>query len=188
MVIRWCLAVLAGAVVGGAEHRRLFILEDVGKAVLCAFRSEEAFGKYEGRSRMPAFDSVVEFGAEGSAKKVLVRRSTEDTTTYDEYLLGRDGEITALRRTFDYITRRISRDQVWRMGGGRAEKVSEAWTEFRTEKPVEAERIPKDLFQSRIFVRVADFPFWGFVRERWEGTRWCRTASMLGWERLGCGF
>ena len=183
MVIRWCLAVLAGAVVGGAEQRRLFILEGVGKAVLCAFRSEEAFGKYEGRSWMPAFDSVVEFGAEGSAKEVLVRRSTEDTTTYDEYLLGRDGEITALRRTFDYITRRISRDQVWRMGGGRAEKVSEAWTEFRTEKPVEVERIPKDLFQSRIFVRVADFPFWRLVRERWTGERRCVAGSMRGMNR-----
>lgn len=174
---------LVGAVVWAAEPGRLFILEDAEKGVLCAFRSEETFSKYEGWPGMPAFDSVVEFGAERSVKKVLVRRSTEDTTTYDEYLLGRDGEITELRRTFDYITRRISREQVWRIRGGRAEKVSEAWTEFRTEKPVEAERIPTDLFQSRIFVRVADFPFWRLVGERWVGDRRCVAGSMRGMNR-----
>jgi hypothetical protein len=174
--------VLVGMVVGAAEPGRRFILEDAGEGLLCAVRTEAAFLNYEGRSRMPAFDSVVEFGAEGLAK-VLVRRSTEDTTTYDEYVLGRDGEIKALRRTFDYITRRISRDQVWRIRGGRAEKVSEAWTEFRTEKPVGVERIPKDLFQSRIFVRVADFPFWRLVRERWTGERRCVAGSMRGMNR-----
>ena len=182
MVIRWWLAVLAGAVVGGTEPERLFILEDAGKAVLCGFRSEEAFGKYEGPPGMPAFTAVVEFGG-GRPTAVLVERGTEDTTTYDEYLLGQAGQIMELRRSFDYMTLRLRRDQVWRIRGGRAEKVSEAWMEFRTKNPVGAERIPKDLFQSRIFVRVADFPFWGLVRERWTGERRCVAGSMRGMNR-----
>lgn len=182
MTTFWCWVVLVGTVVSAAEPGRLFILEDAEKGVLCAFRSEAAFGKYEGQPGMPAFTAVVELGGAGPTA-VLVERGTEDTTTYDEYLLGRGGEITELRRSFDYMTLRLRRDQVWRIRGGRAEKVSEAWMEFRTKKPVGAERIPTDLFQSRIFVRVADFPFWRLVRERWTGDRRCAAGSMRGMNR-----
>lgn len=46
-----------------------------------------------------------------------------------------------------------------------------------------AERIPKVLFQNRIFVRVADFPFWRLVRERWTGERRCVAGRMRGMNR-----
>ena len=158
---------------GDGQH--IYILDDVKNNQLCGYTKESEWGPLaaEGDS---GFTAVV-ISKKGVPVIVTVIAASEDTTNYDEYTLTADGSAIRLKRDLDDVTDRVSREQIWIIRAGRATKVSEAWSEYQTHKPVEQNRHVSGLNEYPVVVRRSDFPFSALLSdghpERWpNGKRW----------------
>jgi len=168
------LAAGAGIAARGGAGARLFIANNSGQ--WCAYVTQDALNSAP-KSRDPEYIVVAE-AREGQLATILIRRSTEDTTTYDEYSIGHGASLLRLVRTFDAIPERVTRKQIWSLQGGVARKVSEIWTEVGTEMPVPNERvavIKKDYLEHGIMTRISDFPFARLLAEpsHWPSKHGC---------------
>lgn len=185
ILLRMCsvsLAVLFAANVSDANvaQQKVFILEKAGQGVLCGYTSEQDWAEVP-RERDVEFTAIVE-SADGVVTSVFVQRFTEDTATYDEYAVAKDGNILRLKRILDVVPERVTREQIWDIRGGRATKLSESWMEFKTHKPRGPDKDLDDLVENPIIVRVGDFPFSLLIAdkhpERWPGGTRCVRGNM----------
>jgi hypothetical protein len=174
-------AILAATLLSSAHAaERVFVLEIANRGLVCGYTSEHEWAQVP-KEKDVEFTAMVD-SADGVVAAVLVQRYTEDTTTYDEYAVSKDGNIRRLKRILDVIPERVSREQIWDIRGGQAFKVSELWMEFKTHKPRGPDKDLDDLVETPIIVRISDFPFNLLITdkhpERWTGGVRCVPGSM----------
>ena len=159
---------------------RVFVLEDSDRGLLCAFTRESDWAGVP-KQQDVEFTAIAE-SVDGVLKTVLVERDTEDTSTHDEYAVGREGRIRQLRRTLGVVPQRVSREQIWTIRDTQPVKVSESWLEFKTHKPVRPDARLDYIIEHTIIVRVNDFPFYPLIvdehPERWPDGKRCLPGNM----------
>ena len=158
----------------------IFIMEVAQGGMLCAYTGEDQWAQAP-KARDPQFIAITK-SVRGLLVELLVERDTEDTTTYDRYAVGKDGDIRQLKRILDVVPERVRREQVWNIRGGRASKILELWMEFKTHKPRGPDQDLSDFVENPIIVRMSDFPFYSLITdkhpERWPGGKRCAAGDM----------
>jgi hypothetical protein len=160
------VALLAPSGLSSQARQRLFIAESGGR--WCSYQSEKEL-EAAPTDQDPEYVAIVESRG-NRLSAIRVRRSTEDTTTFDEYLVSNDGDtLTRLKRSLDAISERITREQIWDLRSGTPAKLSESWMEFRTHKPIHPDDRLDDFVDHAVMTRVADLPFYLLIAnpERW---------------------
>jgi hypothetical protein len=171
---------LANGSTAKAENR-IFVLERPESGLLCGFVSEHQWAQFP-REKNDVDIVAVASRVDGVVSSILVERFTEDTATYDEYSIDRKGNINRLKRTFDVVPDRVTREQIWSIRDGKAVKTSESWMEFKTHRPIAPHKEIEDFGTSPIILRMADFPFYSLIidrhPERWPSGNLCIPGSM----------
>jgi hypothetical protein len=165
-------------ILNAQTEQRVFVLEIHGRGVLCAYTKESEWAK------VPK-DQDVEFVAIATSvgdrlKSVLVQNLTSDTTRYDEYTIGGNGDVTQLKRTLLFPD---TAEQVWQVRGGKPVKISETWRRFKTNQPIPPDKdFARILKNAPIIMRVSEFPFSGLITdthpEKWQSGVRCERGSM----------
>jgi hypothetical protein len=176
------VAILALATGSTAKaENRIFVLERPESGQLCGFINERQWAQFP-RERNDIDVVAVVSLADGVVASILVERYSEDTATYDEYSVDRKGNIDRLKRTFDVVPDRITREQIWSIRDGKAVKTSESWMEFKTHRPIAPHKEIEDFGTSPIIFRVMDFPFYPLIidghPDRWPSGSYCIPGSM----------
>lgn len=161
-------------------EQRVFVLEIHGRGALCAYTKESDWAKVPKEQDIEFI--AIATSAGGVLKSILVQRFSEDTTRYDEYAIGGNGNVVQLKRTLDAIPDRVTAEQVWQVRAGKASKVSESWTQFKTNKPVPPDNDLAELLAAPIVMRVSEFPFSALVTdahpEKWPDGMRCEKGGM----------
>lgn len=177
--LKCSVVILTVSVIPGWADQKVFVLEDGGRGV-CGYTSETKWAQVP-KEKDIEFTAVID-KADGVVKSVLVQRYSEDTATYDEYDVDKDGIIRRLKRTVDVIPDRLTREQIWDIRGGKPVKVADTWWELRSRKPHAADKELEDIGQTPVIVRLTDFPFYSVMTDqnagRWPGGVRCVGGSM----------
>jgi hypothetical protein len=165
---------------GADKPQRTFILQEAQCGRLCGYTNKDEWGRAP-KPQDPQVSAIAEWVV-GALTTILVEVDTEDTSTYDEYTVDKDGSIRQLKRALDNVSVKSTREQIWDIRGGRATKTSESWMEFKTHKPLSPDRRLDELYELPIFVRMNDFPFYSLITdkhpEHWPGGKRCVPGTM----------
>jgi len=165
---------------------RIYILEKESESALCAYTDREQWAAVP-KEKDPEFTVTAEF-VDGVLTRLLVQKFTEDSTTYDEYGVNKEGSVRQLKRTRDITPERVTIEQVWRVQRGQAVKISEIWTQFATHKRLAPDKELRDSLAGPVFVRVAEFPFYPILRDlnvsRWPNGMHCIPGSLRSMELM----
>jgi hypothetical protein len=142
--------------VSGLAFQRVFLTQAQGR--WCSYASEKLVEDAP-KDQDPEYIAIAEAHG-GHLTAIRIRRSTEDTTTYDDYSLGRDGLLRRLKRSLDDVSEKITRVQNWDISSGRPVKVSESWFEFGTHRSIPRPNQLDDFIDQSIIMRTVDFPFY----------------------------
>lgn len=169
---------LEGSAVLGQGSQRIYIVEEAGQ--LCGYTRRDDMNRAE-KERDPEYVVIAELrGAQLTA--IRLRRSTEDTATFDEYTVLSDRSLTRLKRTLDVVPERITRMQVWDLRRRDPVKVSESWMEFQSHKPIQPNGRLDDIIDHAVITHLRDFPFYTLVTdshpETWVKGRRCIAGDM----------
>ena len=159
---------------------KVFILEKSEEGLLCGYTRESEWAQVP-KDKDISFVAIVE-SENGTVSSILVQRFSEDTTTYDEYTIQKGVNVIKLKRTFDVVPDRVTREQIWAIQAGKAAKISERWMEFKTHRPIGPQNQIDDFGTIPIMLKMTDFPFYPLIvdqhPERWPSGRRCVPGSM----------
>ena len=148
-------------------NRQRFLAEKEGE--WCGYDTTKELDAAAGEQD-PQYVAIVD-SREGKVTAVRVRRSTEDTSIFDEYTIGSGLTVERLRRTLDAIPEHTTRIEIWNLKSGSPIKISESWMEFRSHKPLQPDNRLDDYIEHAIIMRFSDFPFAPLVARPQSGRR-----------------
>lgn len=162
----------------------IFILEDSQTGNLCGYLNERDFARAIDYGKRPTFKVFV-YKKDKEPNRIQIVIETEDTASYDEYIVSK-GRMIHLSRSVDYLTLRARVDQIWAIRTNSVTKVSESWTELTSGKPLTPTDTRSDLFDRRIVLKVQDLPFHALMinsnSEQWTSGKHCVPGNMKGLE------
>jgi hypothetical protein len=161
--------------------RRVFLLQDSEHQHWCAYRTESAWAS-EVKSLSSPVVASFEY-ADGRVSKVSVTEEDEagDWIAYDAYALNENGDIEALRRTFNILADDRKVDVTYAIKDGKAMEVAKTSRRLSTKEILPSQ---KDWLPGvPTFTRVQDFPFFPILADKhpeaWPKGRKCSAIKPL---------
>jgi len=146
---------------GGSAGKAVYFLKDDAHQEWCGYASEARF-----RALIQPMQAMVVGRVdytEGRVSAVLVTEEDEtgDWSVNDEYSLGQDGRVRALKRTINVIPEDVREVQEFTIRNGKAYRTGDSYRELSSGKPTENRA---DWFEPPpVITSLENFPFFGLV-------------------------